>query len=58
MVEIIVKNSIMLIIAAAIDFRGVPFFRQTIFNPLVPNTTFFWGRDILPRKADVREIVI
>ena len=49
------ENSILLIIEAAIDFLDVPFFRQTIFNPLTPNTTFFGGRNILPGETDGRE---
>ncbi len=53
--EIIVENSILLIIEAAIDFLDVPFFRQTIVNPLTPNTTLSGGRDILPGKIDGRE---
>ncbi len=35
----IVKNSILLIIEAAVDFRGVPFPPSNDFDPLKPNIT-------------------
>ena len=56
--KIIVKNSILLIIEAAIDFLDVPLFPSNDFNPLMQNTTFSGGGNILPGKSDGREIGI
>ncbi len=37
---------ILLIIGAADNFLGVPFFRQSISTPISSNTMFFEGQDI------------